>query len=114
MTHKMNLYPEPFEMIRSGSKTIELRLNDEKRQKIKVGDTIVFTQAETEEPLITEVINLYPFRSFTELYDHLPLLQCGYTENDILSARPEDMNLYYSPELQEKYGALGIEIKVTG
>ena len=35
MKHYMNLCPEPFEMIRSGKKTIELRLNDEKRKIIK-------------------------------------------------------------------------------
>ena len=49
MIHKMNLNPEPFEMIRNGQKTIELRLNDEKRRMINVGDMIEFTQTETGE-----------------------------------------------------------------
>ena len=49
MKQKMNLCPEPFEMIRTGQKTIELRLNDEKRQKIQIGDTIEFSQTETRE-----------------------------------------------------------------
>ena len=44
----------------------------------------------------------------------LPLLKCGYTEADIATAKPEDMNLYYTPEKQEKYGLLGIEIKAIG
>lgn len=47
MNHKMNLFPEPFEMISSGQKTIELRLNDEKRQKIQIGDIIEFSQNDT-------------------------------------------------------------------
>ena len=38
---KLNAYP--FEMIKSGEKTIEIRLFDEKRQQIKAGDKIVFT-----------------------------------------------------------------------
>ncbi|WP_253289129.1 ASCH domain-containing protein [Lachnoclostridium sp. MSJ-17] len=112
MTHKMNLNPEPFEMIRTGQKTIELRLNDEKRQKIKVGDMIEFTQTETGQKLITEVITLHRFDTFTELYQELPLLKCGYTEADIATAKPEDMDLYYTPEKQKKYGVLGIELKV--
>lgn len=33
MKHYMNLCPEPFDMIRSGDKTIELRLNDEKKEQ---------------------------------------------------------------------------------
>lgn len=111
MTHKMNLIPEPFAMIRSGQKTIELRLNDEKRQKINVGDSIEFTQTETGECLIVQVIAIHRFDSFAELYQKLPLLKCGYTKVDIVTAKPEDMNLYYTPEQQEKYGVLGIEIK---
>ena len=111
-THKMNLNPEPFEMIRSGQKTIELRLNDEKRQIIKVGDRIEFTQTKTGEKLIAEVIALHKFDSFAELYQKLPLLKCGYTKADKDTAKPEDMDLYYTPEQQNKYGVLGIEIKV--
>lgn len=114
MTHKMNLNPEPFKMICSGQKTIELRLNDEKRQKIKVGDSIEFTQTETGEKLTAEVIAIHRFDSFAELYQKLPLLKCGYTKADIETAKPEDMDLYYTPEQQAKYGVLGIEIKIIG
>lgn len=38
----MNLLLSAFEKIADGRKTIELRLNDEKRQKIKDGDTVAF------------------------------------------------------------------------
>lgn len=38
----MRLHPEPFEELKSGTKKTEARLNDEKRKKIKVGDTIRF------------------------------------------------------------------------
>ena len=114
MAHKMNLNPEPFAMIRSGQKTIELRLNDEKRQKINVGDSIEFTQTETGECLIVQIIAIYRFDTFAELYQKLPLLKCGYTKADIETAKPEDMDLYYTPEQQAKYGVLGIEIKIIG
>ena len=40
MLHKMKLNETPFEKMKSGTKTIEFRLYDEKRQKIKVGDQI--------------------------------------------------------------------------
>ena len=114
MKQKMNLCPEPFEMIRTGQKTIELRLNDEKRQKIQIGDTIEFSQTETREKLTAKVIGLHRYNSFAELYNELPLLKCGYTEADISKAKPEDMDIYYTPEQQSKYGVLGIEIKVVG
>ena len=112
MIHKMKLNPEPFEQIDSGQKTVELRLNDEKRQKVKAGDWIEFTQTETGEKLLAEVIALHRFDSFAQLYRKLPLMKCGYTESDIADAQPEDMDAFYSPEQQKKYGVLGIEIKV--
>ena len=36
----------------------------------------------------------------------------GYTEDDIDTAAPADMDLYYSKEKQEKYGVVGIEIEL--
>lgn len=112
MKYFMKLNPEPFVMIGSGQKTYELRLFDEKRQIISIGDTIVFTQTKTGEQLVTEVTGLHRFDSFRELYKNLPLLKCGYTEQDINTAKPEDMELYYSRDQQEKYGVIAIEIKL--
>ena len=42
MLHKMKLQPEYYNDIKNGTKRIEIRLNDEKRQKIKKGDIICF------------------------------------------------------------------------
>lgn len=49
MEHSMKLNAEPFEAIRNHKKTVEIRLNDEKRQKVKIGDTIVFTNIDDSE-----------------------------------------------------------------
>lgn len=113
MTHIMRLNPLPFKMIASGEKTIELRLNDEKRRKLNRKDLITFVNTEdNRKTLKTEIVNIYKFKSFEELYAVLPLLKCGYTKEDISNAKPEDMIEYYSEEQQKKYGVLGIEIKV--
>ena len=110
--HIMNLTPSPLKMIREGTKTIELRLLDEKRKDISVGDTIVFNNTEDEkDSLCVMVEDLFVFDSFEELYANLPLLECGYTEEDIDSASPEDMELYYSKEKQAQYGVVGIKVK---
>ncbi len=72
----MNLCRKPFDMIVSGEKTIELRLYDEKRQLVKVGDTIVFTDLENpDKKIITEVISVNVFKSFAELYKNLPCFE---------------------------------------
>ncbi len=110
MKHSMRLNAKPFEMIKNGDKTIELRLYDEKRRLIKIGDEIEFVNA-LGERLICEVLALHVFNSFQELYQTLPLLQCGYTKGDIATASYTDMNEYYSLDEQQKYGVVGIEIE---
>ena len=110
MEHEMRLNPAPFRMIKRGEKTIELRLYDEKRRKIAVGDTIVFTETETGERLAVTVTALHVFPSFYELYRALPLSDCGYTEAELETASPDDMLAYYSLERQRQYGVVGIGI----
>ena len=109
-THHMKLDDAPFELIKSGAKTIELRLFDEKRQKIKEGDVIIFTNNSNGEQMRTTVKKLHRFDSFEELYQALPLLQCGYTQENIDKAHPSDMEQYYSAQEQKKYGVVGIEL----
>ena len=50
-------------------------------------------------------------RKFEELYNNIPLLECGYTQDDIDSASIDDMYDYYSKEMQQNYGVVGIRIK---
>lgn len=109
MKHEMKLNNGPFKNIKNGTKTIELRLNDEKRQMLKTKDLIEFTNRETLEQLLVEIENLYHYPSFEELYKHFDKVAMGYKEDE--EADPKDMEEYYSKEEQEKYGVLGIEIK---
>ena len=109
MKHEMKLNNGPFKNIKDGTKTIELRLNDKKRQLLKIKDLIEFTNRETLEQMLVEIINLYHYPSFEELYKHFDKVAMGYKEDE--EANPKDMEEYYSKEEQEKYGVLGIEIK---
>ena len=109
MKHNMNLNNEPFNRIKAGTKTIEMRLNDEKRQLLKEKDLIEFTNRTTLETILVEIVKLYKYASFEELYKHFDKVALGYDKDEI--ANPKDMEKYYSKEEQEKYGVLGIEIK---
>ena len=109
--HRMKLHPGPFAKIKDGSKTIELRLYDEKRKRISISDTIRFVNtADVADAVVVLVRNLFIFDSFDELYKHLPLMECGYTEEDINTASPDDMEMYYSKKKQSQYGVVGIQI----
>ena len=59
MTHEMKLQPEPFDRIKDGTKKIESRLYDEKRQLIKIGDEILFKRnPEAVESVTARVVGL--------------------------------------------------------
>ena len=110
MLYNCHLKKRPFNSIKSGKKTIEIRLNDEKRKQFKIGDFIEFENLETKEKILTEIINLHRFNNFEELYNSFDKSLLGYNEND--EASPKDMQKYYSLEDEKKYGVLGIEIKI--
>ncbi len=112
MTHTMNLHSRPFQMIANGQKIYELRLDDEKRRLIHIGDEIVFTNtAVPERTLRVQVVGLHRYENFAALYAALPLDKCGYLPEELDTASPRDMEAYYTPEKQRQYGVLGIEIE---
>ena len=106
----MDLWHESFEKIKSKSKTIELRLNDEKRALIEIGDIIEFNDTSSGEKIRCNVVNLFRYADFETLYQNHNKLSIGYQENE--TADPADMLSYYSEENIKKYGVLGIEISV--
>lgn len=113
MIHAMKLRDLPFSQIEQGSKTVELRLYDEKRRAIRVGDEILFTHCDAPwRTLRCRVLALHVFSTFAELYASLPLLRCGYTEETLSLAHPRDMERYYAPWQERAYGVVGIELSL--
>ena len=109
MKHYMNLHNDPFEKIKNHSKTVEMRLNDEKRQKIKAGHKIIFTNNKTNELMIVKVKNTFKSKDFKDIYEKYDKVSLGYNENEI--ANYEDMFMYYTPLQVETKEALAIEIE---
>ena len=110
MKYEMNLHPGPFALIKNGKKDVEMRLYDDRRKPIKIGDIIEFTNNLTQEKLLVEVTNLQQFATFVELYAHYNKQRLGYKLDEI--ALPEDMEKYYSKKQIAKFGVLAIEIKL--
>ena len=108
--HHMKLWNDSYELIKKGIKTIEMRLNDEKRSKIKVGDIIEFTNTSTLEKLKVKVDKIYKYDNFEQLYSNHNKISIGYKSEEI--ADPEDMLMYYTKEEIEKYGVLGIKVMI--
>lgn len=106
-THEMKLVDFAFNLIKNGKKDIELRLYDEKRQLLNVGDYIEFRNIETNEIIKYEVVNLHIRDSFKELWNEFDIKRFGCYDNEGSSM----MDKFYSKEEQEKYKVVGIEIK---
>mgnify|MGYP004603479281 FL=1 len=105
MIHKMKLNESPFERIKNGTKTIEFRLYDEKRQQIKIGDQIEFSKLpDLQEKLLVDVTELYRENTFENLFIKL------YTDKYEINRRTKLMEQYYSYEKEKEYGVLGIKI----
>ncbi|GAA0598166.1 ASCH domain-containing protein [Virgibacillus siamensis] len=112
MIHKMRLFETPFNSIKSGRKTVEVRLNDEKRRKLKIGDKIDFVKVPDEnDTLIVKVIGLKVYHTFKEMYEDIPSMDL-----DAAGGSVEEMveNTYkiYTPEKEKKWGTLAISIKL--
>ena len=110
MTHELFLHDEPFQKIKYGTKRIEMRLNDEKRRLIRVGDSIRFTNRTTNETLTVEVTKLVPYKSFKELYAKNDKKLLGYKEEEI--ADSSYMEQFYPKEKELENGVLAIHIKL--
>ena len=106
MIHKMKLKEEPFENIKNGTKTIEFRLYDEKRQKIKIGDKIEFSKLpDLQEKILVDVLDIYKDRTFRELFERL------IENKEEIERKTKSMYRFYSKEQEEQYGVVGIKIK---
>ena len=108
MKHIIRLHPRPFAQVKEGKKTIETRLNDEKRRGISVGDTIEFVSRENpEEKVLVRVIALEKYDTFSELFDAFPPEDFGGTGKENLMS----IYQYYSKEDEVKYGVVGIQFE---
>lgn len=108
--HEMNLQPKYFDFIKGGTKRIELRLYDEKRQSIQLGDIIEFAKSE-DEKFKAEVVGLLRYNSFADLFEDFNisiLADSSMTKQELLEVLEE----FYSEEKQAEFGVIGIRIKL--
>lgn len=110
MQHYMNLHNDPFEKIKNGTKTVEMRLFDNKRRAINVHDTITFTNVLNGEQLTAQVTDIRTFATFGELYNAFDKVSVGYNLQDV--ANPNDMHAYYTAEQIAKFDVVAICVKL--
>lgn len=111
MIYEMKLKAEPFEKIEIGRKTVELRLFDEKRRRLDIGDKIIFEKLEDSEKRIAVVVkSLHRYATFEDLFMDIPLEKCGNASTDTSKEATARMSQYYTEDQIQKYGVLGIGV----
>lgn len=105
--HEMGIYKRYFDLIATGRKTTEIRVNDSSRRKIKEGSLIRFRCQ--GDNVLTRVTRVARYDTFDEMFDH----------EDVASVNPlatrdeqlANIRQIYPPE-REALGvvALGIEL----
>jgi ASC-1-like (ASCH) protein len=109
LMHELKVKEKYYNMLKSEIKTIELRLFDEKRRTIKVGDFIRFSNSsDADDTFTAQVINLYKADNFVELCKSINCHKAGFTTNEELI---KVLEVFYGLDKQKEYGVVGIEIQ---
>lgn len=111
MLHQLKLQERFFNYIQNGTKRIELRLYDEKRRAINLGDEIEFLKLpDLNDKLKVKVCGLLRYNYFSDLFKDFDiniLADKSMSKEELLDVLQE----FYTPEEQKKYGVLGIRIE---
>ena len=110
--HTLNLAPIYFELIKSGEKILEGRLNDEKRKNFNIGDKITFyKEPEKTETIKAIILDKYLFNNFDEMADTLDKKLLGF-ENKSKQEMVDVYRTIYSSEDENNYGVVIFKIMV--
>jgi len=107
----IHLDSDIFEVVNNNSKTIEARVNDEKRRKIKIGDKIIFLKRPDEiEKIEAMVEDLVYYKNFNDLvkdYNMEELYLKDIDKEDFIKL----LKRFYSKKEIEQYGVVAIRFK---
>ena len=110
LIHRMELQTQFFNYIKTGTKRIECRLYDEKRQKIQLGDVIEFHNPK-DEIVAVKVLGLLRYKTFKEMfedYDISLLADKSITKEQLIKA----LEKYYDADKQAKFGVIGFRFEI--
>lgn len=111
MNHIMKLSEPYYSLVKTNKKTVEIRVYDEKRQKLKIKDTIVFTKQDGSGKFKKKIINLVISKNFETSIRGATLKKCMPNIKSIKEA----VNIYHSfPNYKEnakKFGVVAIYLK---
>lgn len=110
----MKLKELPFEQIKNKSKIWEVRLNDEKRKNINVGDSILFRKLpDLFDGIVCKVVDKKHFNSFREMSSVLSLQSLGFEEGATADTCVDCYHTYYTPEEEQEFGVVAFKLELV-
>ena len=107
----VHLDEDIFDVVKNGKKTVEVRVNDEKRRKLKKGDTIIFLKRPDDIEKIEAIVEeLNYYKDFSELIQDFSMEELylpSYTKKDFIDL----LKRFYSSDEISKYGTVAIRFK---
>ena len=111
MVHEMKLNDKAFNNIKNGIKKFELRLYDDRRKNINLGDTIIFHNLNNlDDTISVNVLALLRYPSFADLFADIDYRLCGPANS--LEDNLERVHTFYTTEQEKKFGILAIKIQL--
>lgn len=116
MRHQMHVEAKYREMIKNGTKRIEVRLYDAKRRKVQLGDEIEFLpmaagEYDPRDKVIVRVTGILRYESFAALFQDFPMAMLA-AEDYTVEALLKDLERLYTPGLQNTYGVVGFRFEI--
>lgn len=108
----MRIEGRDFELFKSGKKFWEIRLNDDKRKCVRVGDEIVFMrrpQLEDRLPMIVE--EKVPFTNLQRLLDKIPLSEITDCTNEVEYV--QHLMTHYTPGEMNEKGLVAFKVRLS-
>ena len=111
MIHEMKLNEKSFFNIKNGIKKFELRLYDDRRKSINLGDTIIFHNLNNlDDTISVKVLALLRYPTFSDLFKDIDFRLCG-TANS-LEEKLQRVHTFYTIEQEKEFGILAIKIEL--
>ena len=119
-TFVMRLDDDMFELVKAGTKTVETRLFDEKRQCVDIGDYIKFVKKSDETQYVKRRVADMEFgRTFKEAFSEPKFMggkfvdelrftpkELGFADGMTANEMAQEMRKYYNSEQEKKHGVV--------
>ena len=96
--YEYRIYKSVYDEIINGTKTIEIRLLNDKSNKIKKGDTIKFNVVDSDISIIVEVLDKYIYKNIDSLWQDKDIVR----ESTMNYTKEEFTNLLYEIFTKDK------------